>query len=201
MKFLSKHDDSEILEKGLVYKKGDNKPLVKLLLAEQKSFCAYTEAYILPDDDDDFLESVDLEHFNAALKFTAQDNYHNYYAVLHRINIKKLDEKYANASFHASLFFHNRTELDRRIEYDLSDNFYFEKEEGDTEARDFIDFIQIDSPIVFNRRAAHLKKLETIRQAYPDNQGFINYLLTHRKDLDFITAIEKKFEIELESFL
>lgn len=201
MKFLTKDKNSEILRQNLVYKKGGNRSLLKLLLAEQKNFCAYTEQYILPDDDNDFLESVDLEHFNAALKFTAQDNYYNYYAVLHRINIKKLDEKYANASFHQSLFFHNRKKLDSRIEYDLSNNLYFEKQENDEEARDFIEFIQIDSPIVYKRRAAHLRKLEDIRNTYSDNQGFINYLLSHPQDLNFITAIEKKFDIELENLL
>lgn len=201
MKFLFKHKDSAILAKGLVYKNGGNRPLLKLLLAEQKNFCAYTETYILPDDDDDFPESVDIEHFNAALKSTDDDNYYNYYAVLHRINIKKLDEKYADATFHNSLFFHNREELDSRIEYDLSNNLYFEKQENDSEARDFIDFVQIDSSIVFKRRAKHLEKLETIRQAYPDKQGFISYLLSHPQDLNFITAIEKKFEVELEGLL
>lgn len=201
MKFLTKKADSVILAQNLVYKNGNNKSLLKLLLAEQKNFCAYTEAYIAPDNDNDFLESVDVEHFNAALKFTNNDNYYNYYAVLHRINIKKLDEKYATATFHNSLFFHNRKELDDRIAYNLNDNLHFEKKEGDIEAREFIDFIQIDSSIVVNRREKHLKKLETIRSTYADKQGFIDYLLTHRKDLDFITAIEEKFNIDLESRL
>lgn len=201
MKFLSKKADSVILAQKLVYKKGDNKPLLKLLLAEQKNFCAYTEAYIAPDDDDDFLDSVDVEHFNAALKHTPADNYYNYYAVISKINKKKQDKKYANSSFHKTLFFHKREELDKRVEYSSQDNLYFEKQEGDIEAREFIDFIQIDSPIVAKRRKAHLNKLETIRSAYASPQEFVNYLLTHRKDLDFITAIEAKFNIDLESLL
>jgi len=45
MKFLSKKTDSEILEKGITYKENSsihNKKLLKLLIAEQKNFCAYT---------------------------------------------------------------------------------------------------------------------------------------------------------------
>ena len=204
MKFLTKMPKSSILKNGLTYKAGNvinNRKLLKALLDEQKSFCAYTEQYILRDEEGTFPESVDIEHFTATLKNTPSDDYYNWYAVLHKINIKKRDEKYENATFHQSRFFQNRVKLDARIEYDANDNFYYEKDKEDIEARDFIDFIQIDSPMIAKRRLAHLKRLKTIREALKTNVAFVEYLLKHPNELAFITAIEKTFEVELESKL
>lgn len=204
MKFLSKNSESVVLKTGLVYKTGNsanNRKLLKMLLAEQKSFCAYTEQYILQDDDGDYPESLDVEHFDSSKKDTELDNYYNYYAVSHKTNIRKLDERNKDAKFHKSLFFQNREELERRIQYIPTDNLYFEADENDTEAREFINFIQIDSPYIANRRKKHLQRLQSIYNAYSNKEQFINFLLKHKKDLDFITAIEITFEVDLESLL
>lgn len=204
MKFLSKREDSAIIQRNLIYRANNsvnNRNLLLALLNEQQSFCAYTEQYILQDENNDFLASVDVEHFTASKKGTSEDDYYNWYAVLHRINIKKLDEKYAKASFHQSRFFQNRAILESRIEYSVEDNLYFEIDSDDDEARDFIDFILIDSHTIARRRKANLNKLEAIFEAKGTKEAFVEYLIAHRQDLSFITAIEEKFGVELEKYL
>ena len=84
MKFFSKKEDSEILAKGLTYKKNKaekNANLKELLIKEQFNFCAYTEKYF------DELDSVEVEHFDSTKKYF--DDYYNYYAVLRKPNLYK----------------------------------------------------------------------------------------------------------------
>ena len=131
MKFLSKSEDSPILKRGLKYVKGDNSELRKLLLEEQKNFCAYTEKYV------EHLDSVEVEHFNSSIK--KNDDYYNYYAVVRKANLYKKDEKYNGAAFFDSLFFQKN--FDSRIRFVPGDLVYEEINTGDTEAIDFIDFV------------------------------------------------------------
>ena len=204
MKFLAKSAESVILAENLKYIAGNtanNRRLLSALLDEQRNFCAYTEQYILRDKDGDYPESVDVEHFTATKKGTPDDDYYNYYAVAHKTNIRKLDEQFKDATFHESRFFQNQKELDRRVEYSVADNLHYERYENDTEAREFIDFIQIDAPYIANRRNSHLSRLKTIRESLGSDESFITFLLDHKKDLGFITAIEAKFEIDLLSRL
>ena len=54
MKRIIKKSDSEIIKRNLIYKtNADNSELRKILLKEQKKFCAYTEEYIGYNDAND----------------------------------------------------------------------------------------------------------------------------------------------------
>lgn len=84
MKRVFKSPISQIISNKITYKSnGDNSKLGKLLLKEQKGFCAYTEHYIGFDD------ANDIEHFNPNLKDRLEDNYYNWYKVKHLPNQRK----------------------------------------------------------------------------------------------------------------
>jgi CRISPR/Cas system Type II protein with McrA/HNH and RuvC-like nuclease domain len=75
MKRIIKNPNSQIITNNISYKKGNNSELSKILLKEQKNFCAYTEEYIGVND------AVDIEHFNPNLKYTSDDSYQNWFIV------------------------------------------------------------------------------------------------------------------------
>ena len=163
-----------------------------MLVQEQLNFCAYTEKYLQP------LDSIEVEHFNPSLK--NNDNYFNYYAVIRNANLYKQDEKYANALFFQSLFFQNKQNLAARIGF--SNNIYYEINETDTEARDFIDFLGFNHPTLSELRSKHLKRLkEAFQEANYSKEDIKNYFRKNKDQLSFSTAIEVEFEIEIEEIL
>ena len=187
MKFLSKNAVSVILDKGIVYRKGNNEELRNLLLLEQKNFCAYTEKYV------ENLDSVEVEHFNSSIKY--KDDYYNYYAVVRKANLYKKDELYKNAPFFDSLFF--QKDFDARIRFVAEDLVYEEINVGDTEAADFIDFIGLNYNDVYEDRKKHINRLKTIFSAIDDK---IAYFREYTTELKFITAIEGVFGVDLSEF-
>lgn len=197
MKFLSKYSESKILKKNLVYSKNasNNQLLLSLLKEEQLNFCAYTEKYF------ENLDSIDVEHFNSSLKGTEKDDYYNYYAVLHKANLYKKDEKYREASFFESRFFQNRIEFNSRIKY-VKGGFYEEVDLDDEEATQFIDFLGLNDERLFRDRNAHVRRLKEIfnNAAYSKNQ-VISHFLRNKEELKFITAIEVELEIDLEEVI
>lgn len=194
MKFFCKKNNSEILTKGLVYKKNQsaNNALIRnILIKEQFNFCAYSEKYI------DELDSVEVEHFNSEIKYN--DDYYNYYAVLRKPNLWKKDESYTNALFFESLFFQNAENLNNRIKY-LKGEFLFEEiDVNDTEAKSFLDFLGINNHDLFVVRKNHLKRLEFIFSNLEQGQK-LDYFNNHKSELSFISVIEKELDIDLSVF-
>lgn len=196
MKFLTKRSDSEIIKQNLVYTNNTikNRELQQLLLHEQKNFCAYSEKYVQE------LESVCVEHFNAALKGTVSDNYYNYYAVLHKINIQKLDEKYRNASFMTSLFFQTPNGFASMIRY--IDGVYEEINPADEEAKELIDFLALNSPELHKQRIKHVNRLrDNFKLAgFDSKEQKLEYLRKDNDQLSFITALEIELGLDLSEF-
>jgi hypothetical protein len=193
MRFLAKRADSKILASGITYRENSAANNLKLkngLIAEQRGFCAYTEKYLTP------LESAEVEHFNSAIKY--KDDYFNYYAVIRTANLYKQDEKYKNASFFTSLFFQKSGELKARIGFES--NIYFELDENDLEAREFIDFLNLNHPKLSEERKNHLSKLRDVFNGY-DNDKILAHFMKYPDDLSFITAVEKEFNANFESAL
>jgi hypothetical protein len=194
MKFFSKKNNSEILAKGLTYKKNqaeNNANLKELLIKEQFNFCAYTEKYF------DELDSVEVEHFDSSQKY--QDDYYNYYAVLRKPNLYKKDENYKNASFFQSLFFQNKEVLENRIKY-VKGAFVFEEiNPNDQEVKDFINFLGINNPDLYTIRKNHIKKLQFIFSFLNESEK-IQFFKTHRTELSFITLLEEELEMDLSVF-
>lgn len=194
MKFFSKNNDSEILSRELIYKENRavNNALIKeILIKEQFNFCAYTEKYI------DELDSVEVEHFNSAKKYN--DNYINYYAVLRKPNLWKKDESYVNESFFETLFFQNKDELNKRIQYVKGEFIFEEVDLNDIEAKSFLDFLGINNRDLYVIRKNHLKRLEFILFNLNLEQT-IEYFNNHKSELSFISVIEKELDIDLSVF-
>jgi hypothetical protein len=197
MKFLSKNSESEILKNNLVYSKtaSNNQRLLNLLIEEQLNFCAYTEKYF------ENLDSIDVEHFNSSLKGTDKDDYFNYYAVLHKANLYKKDEKYIEATFFESRFFQNRNIFDSRIQY-VKGGYYEEIDLIDEEASQFIDFLGLNDERLFRDRNAHVRRLKEIfNNAGYSNDEILSHFKNHKNELKFVTAIEVELEIDLEEVI
>jgi len=195
MKFLSKNPNSAILQEGLTYKKGnaENNSLLKdKLKEEQKNFCAYTEKYLQP------LESVEIEHFNPSIKY--KDDYFNYYAVIRRANLYKKDEKFRNASFFETKFFQKKDDFNSRIKF--KENIYYNVVESDTESIDFIEFLGLNHHDLYSQREKHVNRLlENFEKARFDKTQQFEYFREHLEELSFITAIEDKLGLNLETIL
>ncbi len=195
MKFLTKRADSGILTTGIVYKlKGDNTNLKNLLVEEQKNYCAYTEKYLQP------LDQVDVEHFDSAKKGTIADNYYNYYAVITTANKYKKDEKYIAASFLHNRFYQNEQELNVRIGF--SNNIFFEKNENDVEARDFIDFLGLNHPKLSDERSKHVQRMKDHFSAGNYTiEKIKGYFEKYKSELSFITALNTEFGYDFTELL
>jgi len=195
MKFLSKHAASNILTQKLTYKKNadeNNRKLKELLVQEQCNFCAYTEKYLEP------LDSIEVEHLNSSLKY--KDDYYNYYAVIRNANLYKQDEKYVDASFLDSLFFQNNETFSARIGF--RQNTYYEIDENDNEAIDFIDFLGLNHPTLSEQRSKHIKRLrESFSEAGYPKEDILGFFHRNKDQLSFCTAIETEFDIEVEEII
>lgn len=193
MKFLTKNPQSPINTEGLTYQenKGKNNAILRdRLVKEQKSFCAYTEKYIQD------LDSVEVEHFDSSKKY--QDDYFNYYAVLRKPNLYKKDEKYINHTFFQTLFFHDKTEFERRIQF--KEGIYYEVEETDVEARDLIDFLGFNHPSLAHARDNHLNRLKSIFK-YLSEYEKLEYFDKHKEELSFITVLEVELGLDFSKIL
>jgi uncharacterized protein (TIGR02646 family) len=196
MKFLTKNPNSEILAKGITYKKDQSKNnewLRDLLLLEQKRFCAYSEIYIRDSI------SVEVEHFDPSKKYN--DNYYNYYSVLHSCNShnKKMYEFYKGSGFFNSLFFQDNTEFNKRIKY--KDGFYQEIDPEDSEAIELIEFLGFNRLQIAQDRDAHIEFLKKVfADANYSKEQQLEHFRKFNHHLDFITAIEVELELDLSEF-
>ena len=198
MKFLRKSADSRILKEDLTYRENrgpDNAKLRTALLKEQKNFCAYTEMYCQE------LESVEVEHFNQSLKFA--DGYYNYYAVIRWANTGKPAGTFKYNAFFTSLFFQNQEAWNLRIRF--VDNTYEAIKESDTEADDLIKFLRLNHPDLFNRRKKHVDRVADtlLKDAHYQNDPskILEYFKENPEELNFITALEDRLNIDLEVLL
>jgi len=201
MKFLSKRNDSEILREGLVYKEGNtlnNRRLAERLLAEQHNFCAYTEYYYDPARD-----SLDVEHFDAELKGN-DENYYNYYAVLHKSNqqkyVREIAPDFVRTEFFATRFFQDSEQFNARIQF--VDNLYEEVNENDLDALNFIEYIGLNAHTLTESRASHVMLLREIfaDARYETEEAKLTFFRNYPQNLNFITAIELGLGIDLSEF-
>ena len=197
MRFLAKSERSTILTEGLVYRKRDNRRLRELLLAEQRQYCAYTEQRLQQTD------SVDVEHFDPRLKNTTDDDYWNYYAVLHHANQRKRrkERRYVDvdAAFFASRFLQEPAEtFAMRVGYVAEDGVYEETRRGDTEAAEFIDYLGFNDPELHEVRSKHVARLRDLfRDADWGANQQTRWFRDHSEETSFVTAIEETLGVEI----
>ncbi len=203
MKFLPKSHNSDILQSGLTYKKGqtkNNASLHQLLLAEQKGFCAYTEEVLFENS-----LSPEVEHFNPVQKY--KDDYYNYYVVSRYANLRKmkLDRSgvFREALFFNSLFFQDAVKLKNRIGY--KEGIYYELDAADIEADDFIEYIGLNDPIIKKKRDNAIRRIKNDITENATQDEIADYfkkeLEESRETISFITAIEHEFNIDLSEII
>ena len=191
MKFLGKKEDSEILAQKLDYKTQSHRPNIRqLLIDEQQGFCAYSERYIKNTD------SVDIEHFDGALKPTEEDGYYNWYAVLSWFNSnkpKKLDERFQ------PILPPNSADLQDRIHYE--DGIYVTTNETDEEAQNLIDYLGFNKHELTQDRNKHIARIKNLRQLCGDEALFMETLAEARENLSFSTALEVELNMNLSHLI
>lgn len=202
MQFLSKNPNSDILKESLKYKSSSgrsNQKLKQALLNEQQGFCAYSEKYLSP------LDSVDVEHFNPALK--EQDDYFNYYAVLHSCNQHKqhLYPKFAESDFFKTLFFQDPEQLHSRIQYfkDEVGGMFDSVDPEDRDAQNLIEFLGWNRPELLSERKKHLARLKSWMKdaGYESVEAQITFLRKDPTHLSYITMLERELNLPLLTLL
>lgn len=193
MRFLAKSPASPLVAAGLRYTSGhDNSELRRHLLLEQKGFCAYTEKVF------EGLDAVDVEHFDARKK--GQDDYFNYYAVLHSANQRKRrkEKAAAGARFFETLFFHSSAEFAGRITWVAESSAYEELDMADDDAKRLIEFLGFNDPGLWRQRRNHLARLaDLFSLAGFGKEDQESWFRRHPHDLSFVTALEAHLGLDL----
>ncbi len=190
MKRIIKNPASEIITKKIIYKNGDNKNLGKLLLKEQKSFCAYTEEYIGIND------AVDIEHFNPNLKYTPNDSYDNWFMVKHKPNNLKRTN-WIEPVLHPS-----SEDFENRLIY--FDGYFFYKP-GDIETKNLIDLLNLNNEIFVKKRKKYIerrKEMISSRGFEGKEKSYFEELINTEIDLiKYLRAIQEEFKIDIWSMI
>lgn len=186
MRYLRKSEQSEIIKRGWRYSIQSQRPKIRIaLLREQKQFCAYTERYIAP------IDACDIEHFDDRLKDTPKDDYWNWYAVHHWINIRKRPI----VNFLPIMSPYDET-LPNRIRY--VDGEFRAVDEDDIEAIHLIEFLGWNDPELAEYRARTINRIKEFRTFYNgDDAKFVEFITAHPEYLDFISALEVELGLSL----
>jgi len=194
MKRIIKNEDSEITEQNLKYIVGNstnNKKIAAILYKEQKGFCAYTETYIGRTD------AKDIEHFNPTLKGKNEDSYQNWFLVKHQWN-KEKSTKWGK--FQPILHPTNGTFQDRVLYFDGD---YFISDLEDIEAKNLIDLLKLNDPILAEERKQYLERKQKEIQIYGETpEVFFKTLIKDEpKQISFLRAIDEQFKINIWELL
>ena len=197
MKFFAKDPESTL--RNLVYQgPGHNDKIRDGLLAEQCGFCSYTEKKI------DFDYTCAIEHFDARLKGAPNDGYENYYVVLQAENQRKRrkEKQFSGASFFTSRFFQKKGGFQERIQYVVEDHVYQAIDDTDQEAKDFIDYLGLNSEYRVKDREKHIERLRDIfSDARYDESQKLNYFRRNVNEQHYISALEIELNLDLEPLI
>ena len=184
MKRIIKNSDSEVILNDIKYKKGDNSILGKILLKEQKNFCAYTEEYIGVND------AVDIEHFNPNLKYSNIDSYENWYMVKHKPNNLK------RSTWIEPILYPLDEHFESRLIY--SDGYFLHDPE-DIEAKNLIDLLNLNDEIfVKNRKRFINRRKERISEKQISvYEYFTEKIENEIESLKYLRAIQEEFNIDI----
>ncbi len=188
MRRIIKNPNSEVIAQGLVYKKSNNSALRKILLFEQKGYCAYTEERIECND------AVDIEHFNPTLKNTNADSYQNWFMVKHKPNNLKRS-KWTEPILHPS-----SADFEGRLLY--NDGYYFHKPE-DIETRNLIELLQLNDEIfVKNRKKYIARRNDIISRSFTSAEIYFQDLVQNELEIiKYLRAIQEEFKLDIWSMI
>lgn len=189
MKYLIKKPDSEILCQELSYQKQSNRTKIRQILkAEQVGFCAYSERFIHETD------AVDIEHFDPRLKNTEADNYHNWFAVLSKINgykPRKIEPFLPIATPNSEV-------LKQKLQYE--DGIYKSVNENDTEINNLIKLLKLNKHEIYIDRQNHVERIKILKSLCNDEEEFLEQL-KFKENLSFATALEVELDLELDTLI
>ena len=185
MKRIIKKSDSEIIKRSLNYKiNADNSELRKILLKEQKNFCAYTEEYIGYND------ANDVEHFNPNLKDTEDDNYINWFNIKHKPNNIK------RSNWIEPILHPTSVDFEERIIY--HEGIYLHKP-NDIEAKNLIDLLKLNEEVFVKDRIRYInRRKERITERKIDPKDYFEEKI--ERDIDqikYLRAIQEEFGIDI----
>lgn len=175
---------SKIVTNGLKYAtKAHRSKIIKLLLAEQGNYCAYTERRFASVD------ARDIEHFDPTLKGTVRDGYANWYGVLHLPNQRKSDKW---ATYQPCLK-PCSAKVNRVYRYELATGIY-KYSLRNTEADNLARLTGLNAPGLPQDRKKYIARLQYIEaQQLALGLTLQDYLAKHPDDIQFRTAIETVF--------
>lgn len=184
MKRIVKRHDSEVIQQNLIYSRGDNSNLRKILMWEQKRFCAYTEEYVGEND------ACDIEHFNPNLKNTPQDSYSNWYIVKHKPNNIK------RTKWIEPILYLFDEEFENRIKY--SDGAYIHAPE-DLEAKNLLELLGVNNPVkVYNRKKYIARRIDWIEKLNINPQEYFQEEIEREiESIKYLRAIQEEFQIPI----
>lgn len=185
MKRIIKYSDSEILHGNLKYNSAANRSEIgKILLKEQKNFCAYTEEYIGIND------ANDIEHFNPNYKNKTEDSYYNWFKVKHKPNNKKRNN-WIEPILHPSA-----EDFEKRVIY--YEGFYLHKPE-DIASKNLIELLNLNDEIFVNERLKYIgRRKERIAElGISANEYFEERIKKEIWQIRYLRAIQEEFEIDI----
>lgn len=186
MKRILKKPNSKIKLENLNYKvNGDNSKLAKILLSEQKNFCAYTEEYIGTND------ARDIEHFNPNLKDTIEDNYENWFCVKHKPNMRK-STKWFDEVLHPTI-----ENFEERLIY--NDGAFFPSDENDIETANLISLLDLNNEIFVKDRQKYIARRKEAIEDYKNTPTayFEKKVKNEIWQIRYLRAIETEFGIDI----
>jgi hypothetical protein len=186
--------DSKILSEALAYKKGNsknNRKITEILLLEQKGFCAYTDEFISITD------AEDVEHFNPSLKYTATDNYENWFFVKRKWNSLK-STKWDDFQ---PVLLPTASDFEKRIVY--FEGEYLPSSISDNEAQNLILLLQLDNAALAKKRKQYIERKKNDMKEY--NQTplifFSNLVKADPCQVHYTRAIKEEFGIDIFKML
>lgn len=184
MKRIIKNPNSQIITSDLSYKKSNNTKLSKILLKEQKNFCAYTEEYIGIND------AVDIEHFNPNLKYTPNDSYDNWFMVKHKPNNLKRTN-WIEPVLHPS-----SEDFEERLIYF---DGYFLHNPDDIETKNLIDLLNLNDEIFVKKRKKFIeRRRDRMKEKQLNPTDYFNEKVNSEIDsIKYLRAIQEEFGIDI----
>ncbi|MGC4038405.1 MAG: hypothetical protein QM764_20745 [Chitinophagaceae bacterium] len=189
MRRTIKDPNSKVLLQKLKYEKDSsqkNKKISKILMEEQKCYCAYTDQYIGRAD------AADIDHFNPTLKYQPEDNYENWFVVKHQWNKEKSDKW---DDFQPVLH-PTAPDLETRIMY--SGGHYLANSD-DAAATNLIRLIKLDDPILAENRRKYIARKRADMAAYSSTpeEFFRQLLVDDQSAIIYPRAIKEEFNVDV----
>jgi hypothetical protein len=189
MRRAIKIEDSQIVIKGLTYKKGNaenNRKIAEILMQEQKGFCAYTDEPLRRTD------SSDIEHFNPTIKGMETDDYYNWFLVKHQWN----KEKGVRWGDFQPILKPMAEDFETRVVY--IDGDYLTNDSKDIEAKNVISLLNLGDLALADERKKYIKRKHEEIEIFKESAlDFFTNIIDNGGKISYPRAIKEEFGIDI----